>query len=448
MTTLDLPGPNSRKWIERDRAQLSPSTTRPYPFVMDHGQGAEVWDVDGNRFLDMCAGIAVCATGHSHPHVVKAIQDQASRFLHMSGADFYYPIQVQLAERLNALAPIGEQTRTFFTNSGTESVEAAFKMARYHSGRTRNIAYLGAFHGRTMGSLSLTGSKAVQRRGFAPLVPGTTHVPYAYCYRCPFHLAYPSCDLYCVRYIEDVVLSSVCPADEVAALFAEPIQGEGGYVVPPPEYYPRVRELCDRHGILFVVDEVQSGMGRTGKMFAIEHWDVEPDIIALAKGIASGMPLGATIARQSVMDWPPGAHANTFGGNPVCCAAAMATLDLLEGGLIENAAMVGAYLLKGLERLQQRHRTVGDVRGLGLMAAIELVRDVETKAPAPELRDDLIRACYRRGMLLLGCGRSSVRLSPPLLVTHDEVDEALQILGEALVACEQEAVPQPRVTPL
>jgi len=440
MATLDLPGPNSRTWIERDRAQLSPSTTRPYPFVMDHGQGAEVWDVDGNRFLDMCAGIAVCATGHSHPHVVKAVQDQATKFLHMSGADFYYPIQVQLAERLNALAPIAEQTRTFFTNSGTESIEAAFKLARYHSGRPRNVAYLGAFHGRTMGSLSLTGSKAVQRRGFAPLVPGTTHVPYAYCYRCPFHLVYPSCDLYCVRHIEDVVLASVCPADEVAALFAEPIQGEGGYIVPPPEYYPRIRELCDRHGILFVVDEVQSGMGRTGKMLAIEHWRVEPDIIALAKGIASGMPLGATIARESVMDWPPGAHANTFGGNPVSCAAAMATLDLLEEGLIENAAHVGAYLLEGLKQLQQRHRTVGDVRGLGLMVAIELVRDVETKEPAPELRDALVRDCYRRGVLLLGCGKSSVRFSPPLIVTRDDVDEALDLLGEALVACTRETL--------
>jgi len=406
---------------------------------MDHGQGAEVWDVDGNRFLDMCAGIAVCATGHSHSHVVKAIQDQATKFLHMSGADFYYPIQVQLAERLNGVAPIAEQTRTLFTNSGTESVEAAFKMARYHSGRPRNVAYLGAFHGRTMGSLSLTASKAVQRRGFAPLVPGVTHVQYGYCYRCPFHLTYPSCDVYCVRHIEETVFVSSCPADEVAALFAEPIQGEGGYVVPPPEYFPRIRELCDRHGILFVVDEVQSGLGRTGNMFAIEHWGVEPDIIALAKGIASGMPLGATIARESVMDWPPGAHANTFGGNPVCCAAAMATLDLLEDGLIENAAHVGAYLLDGLKRLQHRHRTVGDVRGLGLMVAMELVSDVEAKEPVPQLRDALIRACYRRGMLLLGCGKSSVRFSPPLLVTRDQVDEGLALLGEALAACEQES---------
>jgi 4-aminobutyrate aminotransferase len=439
MPACDLPGPNSQAWIERDRSQLSPSTTRPYPFVMDHGSGIEVWDVDGNRFLDMCAGIAVCATGHCHPRVVAAIQEQAARFIHMSGADFYYAIQVQLAERLNALAPMAEQTRTFFTNSGTESIEAALKMARYHSGRPRNIAYLGAFHGRTMGSLSLTASKAVQRRGFSPLLPGVTHVPYSYCYRCPYHLEYPSCDVYCVRYIEDTIFASCCPADEVAALFVEPVQGEGGYIVPPPAFFPRLRELCDRHGILLVVDEVQSGFGRTGKMFAIQHWGVEPDIIAVAKGIASGMPLGAAIARESVMDWPPGAHANTFGGNPVSCAAAMATLDLLEGGLIDNAADVGAYLRDGLEALQQRQPSIGDVRGLGLMVAIELVNDAETKEPAPALRDALIGACYRRGMLTLGCGKNTVRFCPALPITRQQVDEALGILEEALDACTREA---------
>ncbi|MFL7808045.1 MAG: acetyl ornithine aminotransferase family protein [Anaerolineae bacterium] len=439
MPTRDLPGPNSQAWIERDRTQLSPSTTRPYPFVMDHGSGVEVWDVDGNRFLDMCAGIAVCATGHSHPRVVAAIQEQAARFLHMSGADFYYPIQVQLAERLNGLAPMAEPTRTFFTNSGTESIEAALKMARYHSGRPRNLAYLGAFHGRTMGSLSLTASKAVQRRGFAPLLTGVTHVPYSYCYRCPFHLAYPECDVTCVRYIEETIFTSSCPPEEVAALFVEPVQGEGGYIVPPPAFFPRLRELCDRHGILLVVDEVQSGFGRTGKMFAIEHWGVEPDIIAVAKGIASGMPLGAAIARESIMDWPPGAHANTFGGNPVSCAAALATLDLLEDGLIENAADVGAYLRDGLAALQQRQPNVGDVRGLGLMVAIELVEDAESKAPAPALRDALIGACYRRGMLVLGCGKSTVRFCPALPITREQADEALGILEEALAACTQEA---------
>jgi len=436
-TWMNLPGPKCKEWIERDRRNLSPSTTRAYPFVMDHGQGAELWDLDGNRFLDFCAGIAVCATGHSHPNVVRAIQEQADKFIHMSGADFYYPVQIRLAEKLNALAPIKEDTRVFFTNSGTESIEAAFKMARYHCRRPRMLAFLNAFHGRTMGSLSLTASKAVQRRGFAPLVPGVTHIPYGHCYRCTFNLEYPQCDLYCVQYVEETVLSTLCPPEEVAALFAEPIQGEGGYVVPPPEFFPRIRELCDKYGILFVVDEVQSGFGRTGKMFAIEHWGVEPDLIALAKGIASGMPLGAMIVRQSMMDWQPGSHANTFGGNPVACAASLATIDLLEKGLVENAAQVGKYMLDGLGALQARHPSIGDVRGMGLMLAAELVKDKQTKERAPELRDLIVRECYLRGLLVLGCGKNTVRISPPLLDDGDQVDEALEIFESALTACEQ-----------
>jgi len=436
MTTLNVPGPKCKAWIERDRTHLTPSTTRPYPFVMDHGLGAEAWDLDGNRFLDFCAGIAVCATGHSHPHVVRAVQEQAAKFLHMSGTDFYYPVQIELAERLNATAPIAEKTRVFYTNSGAESVEAAFKLARYHSGRPRNLAFISAFHGRTMGALSLTASKAVQRKGFAPLVPGVTHVPYGYCYRCPFNLEYPKCDIHCVNYIDKTILGSYCPPEEVAAIFAEPIQGEGGYVVPPPEYFPRLRELCDKHGILLVVDEVQSGFGRTGKMFAIEHWGIEPDIIALAKGIASGLPLGAMIARESVMDWVPGSHANTFGGNPVACAASMATMDLLEEGLIENAAKVGAYMLDKLQAMQARHDTIGDVRGKGLMIAAELVHDKASKKPALELRNQIVQAGYERGMLVLGCGKNSIRFSPALMVSQDDVDEALGIFEEALTACE------------
>jgi 4-aminobutyrate aminotransferase len=404
---------------------------------MDHGCGIEVWDLDGNRFLDFCAGIAVCSTGHSHPHVVRAITDQAQQFLHMSGADFYYCRQVELAARLNELAPIAEQTRVFFTNSGAESVEAAFKLARYHSRRPRTMAFIGAFHGRTMGALSLTASKPVQREGFAPLVPGVTHVPYAYCYRCPYHLEYPGCDLYCVRYIDEMVLGAYCPPQEVAALIAEPIQGEGGYIVPPPGYFERLRELCDRHGILLIVDEVQSGFGRTGKMFAIEHWSTEPDAIALAKGIASGLPLGALIARQSVMDWPPGAHANTFGGNPVSCAAALATLDLLQEGLVENAAQMGAYMLDRLLALQSRHPTIGDVRGKGLMLAVELVKDKKTRARASQLRDDLLQACYRRGLLVLGCGKNGIRFTPALIVDRDDIDQALSIFDQALTACEE-----------
>ncbi len=431
-----IAGPQCRGWIERDRKNLSPSYTRSYDFVMDHGRGAQVWDVDGRRFIDFCAGIAVCATGHSHPGVVQAIQNQAAKFIHMSGTDFYYPAQIQLAEKLNALAPIREQTQVFFTNSGAESIEAAFKLARYHTHRSRMIAFIGAFHGRTMGALSLTGSKYVQRKGFAPLVPGVTHVPYGYCYRCPFNLTYPQCDIYCVNYIDEIVFASYCPPHEVAAIFVEPIQGEGGYVVPVPEYLVRLRELCDKYGILLVADEVQSGFGRTGKMFAMEHWGVEPDIIALAKGIASGMPLGAMVARASVMDWVPGSHGSTFCGNPVSCAASLATIDALENGLIDNAARVGAYMLDQLGKMQPRHAAIGDVRGKGLMLAVELIKDQKSKKRAPELRNRVVQACYQRGMLILGCGANSIRFSPPLIVTTDEVDEALTIFEDALAACE------------
>jgi 4-aminobutyrate aminotransferase len=325
-------------------------------------------------------------------------------------------------------------TRVFLTNSGTESVEAAFKLARYHARRPRMLAYISAFHGRTMGALSLTASKAVQREGFAPLVPGVTHVPYPYCYRCPFGRTYPDCDLHCARYIENTVLKSFCPPQEVAALFAEPIQGEGGYVVPPPGYWQRIRELCDKYGILLVMDEIQSGMGRTGKMFAIEHWDTEPDIITLAKGIASGMPLGALIAREQVMNWPPGAHGTTFGGNPVCCAAGLATLDLIEDGLLENAARQGAYMLDALRDMQARHPQIGDVRGKGLMIAVEWVVDRESKERAPELRNQVIQECYLRGLLVLGCGQNNLRFSPALTVTRAEVNEALEILESALNA--------------
>jgi 4-aminobutyrate aminotransferase len=436
VTPMNLPGPLCKAWTDRDRKNLSPSFTRPYPFVMDHGNGLDVWDLDGNRFLDFNAGIAVCATGHSHPDVVQAIRDQAGRFLHMSGTDFYYPLEIELAERLNRLAPIDEDTRVFFTNSGAESVEAAFKLARYHSRRPRTVAYTGAFHGRTMGALSLTASKAVQRHRFAPLVPDVTHVPYPYCYRCPFHLEHPACDLYCLRYIEETVFQTYCPPQEVAALFVEPIQGEGGYVVPPPEYFGRVRALCDRYGILLVVDEVQSGMGRTGKMSAIEHWGVEPDIVVLAKGIASGMPLGAIVARHSVMDWEPGAHGTTFGGNPLSCAASLATLDLLENGLIENAARQGAYMIGALHEMQARHPNMGDVRGKGLMIAVEWVQDKESRERAPELRSRIIQECYLRGLLVLGCGPNSIRFSPALTVTRNQIDAALERFESALTVCE------------
>ena len=427
-------GGEAERWIARDAAVLSPSYTRPYPFVMDCGRGSEVWDVDGRRYIDFNAGIAVCSTGHSHPDVVRAIQKQAERFLHMSGTDFYYPAEIQLAERLNALAPGSEPHLAFLCNSGTEAVEAAFKLARYATGRPRMLAFIGAFHGRTMGSLSLTASKAVQRDGFAPLVPGVSHVPYAYCYRCAYHLEYPACDLACVSYIEKTLFKHVVPPREVAAVFVEPIQGEGGYVVPPPGFHARLKELAEKYGILFVDDEIQAGIGRTGRMFAIEHWGVVPDILTVAKGIASGLPLGAAVARKSLMTWGPGSHGNTFGGNPLACAAALETLRLVEGEYMAHAAAMGEVLLDRLHEMQSRYPQIGDVRGKGLMVGAELVRDPASREPAPELRDAIVQAAFERGLLLLGCGASTIRFCPALNIPRALVDEALDILDESIAA--------------
>ncbi len=434
-----LPGPKARAWVERDAAAIAPCYTRSYPFVMDHGRGSEVWDVDGNRFIDFSAGIAVTATGHCHPEVVRAIKEQAEKFIHMSGTDFYYPAQIELAEKLNAIVPIGEATQVFFANSGTEAVEAAFKLARYVTRRPRMLAFIGAFHGRTMGSLSLTASKAVHKEGFAPLVPGVTHLPYGYCYRCPLNLEYPACDIACVSYIEEVVFKRYVPPGEVAAIFVEPIQGEGGYIVPPPEFFPRLKEVTEKHGILFVVDEIQSGMGRTGRMFAIEHWGVEPDMVCMAKGIASGMPIGAMVARKSLMIWPPGAHATTFGGNPVCCAAALATIRLVEESYMENAARMGQRIMDRLRAIQDEHPAMGDVRGKGLMVGVELVKDKGTKEPASELRDELVQRAFQKGLLILGCGFNTVRFMPALSIPQDLVDEGLAIFEETLTEVEKEA---------
>src|SRR5437773_7214130 len=364
-----LPGPRAQALLERDQRYVSPSYTRVYPLVVERGSGAVIQDVDGNLFLDCTAGIAVASTGHCHPQVVAAIKDQAGKLLHMSGTDFYYQPQIDLAQRLAELTPGPSAKRVFYTNSGAEALEAALKLARWHTGRSRAIAFFGAFHGRTYGAMSLSGSKLVHRRGFSPLVPDIHHVPYPRgCRECG-----PDCA--CVRQIEETLLRRVAPPDEVAAIFVEPIQGEGGYHVPPPGFLPALRELCNRHGMLLVTDEVQSGMGRTGELFAAEHWNVEPDIVCLAKGIASGMPLGAIIAREEVMDWPSGSHASTFGGNPVSCRAALATLDLLEAGYMANAAERGAQLKQGLRELRKNHRTVGDIRGLGLMVAMDVVKE-------------------------------------------------------------------------
>jgi 4-aminobutyrate aminotransferase len=435
-----LPGPKAADLIARDERYVSPSYTRGYPLVMAGGQGAVVEDVDGNRFLDCAAGIAVNATGHSHPEVVRAIIEQAERYLHMSGTDFYYEPQVRLAEEMAAIAPMaGGQVRSFFGNSGTEAVEASLKLAKWYTKRHHVIAFLGSFHGRTMGALSLTASKAIQRKGFGPMVPGVVHAPYANCYRCPVRRQPETCCGECVDVIEQQILLHLVSPDEVAAIVVEPIQGEGGYVVPPPVFLQRLRELTTRHGMLLVADEVQSGMGRTGRMFAIEHDGVEPDIVATAKGIASGLPLGVCTARAEVMSWPPGAHASTFGGNPVSCAAALATIDLLRRELMRNAREVGTHLLEGLRALMDKHPLIGDVRGRGLMIGVECVRDRQTKDRAIEERDAIVNAAFYRGLLVLGAGKNTIRLSPPLVLTRSEADTAIRILDEAFTEVESGA---------
>ena len=433
-----FPGSQGRMLIERDATVVSTSYPRAYPFVMDHGKGSEVWDVDGNRFLDFAAGIAVASTGHSHPKVVKAIQDQAEKFLHIS-SDFYHEEWVKLSENLARIAPFEEDARVFLTNSGTESVEAAIKLARYHTGRSGFIGFLGGFHGRTMGSLSFTASKAKYKRGFGPTMDGVVHVPYPDVYR-PLLASKPG-EGYgetVVRYIEEEIFARVMPGEEVAGILIEPIQGEGGYIVPPPEFFPALRELCDKYGILLIADEVQSGMGRTGKWWAIENFGVEPDIVTSAKGIASGVPLGAMIARKSVMTWTPGTHGNTYGGNPLACAAANATIDLISESFMANAAEVGEYTLDALSEIQARHPSMGDVRGIGLMIGIDFVKDKATREKNGALRDRVADLAFERGLITLGCGESVIRVSPPLNISKGEIDEGLKVFEEAISIAEKE----------
>lgn len=425
-------GPIALSYIDRDRKVVSPSVTRGYPFVMARGSGVEVWDVDGHRYLDFSSGVAVTSTGHSHPEVVKAIEAQAKQFLHMSGTDFYYPSQIELAEQLDRIAPMEEPAQVFFTNSGAESVEAAIKLALYVTGRRYFIAFYGGFHGRTLGALAFTASKLVQRRCFTPLAPPVTHIPYPDPYRPRLARAGEDEGEAVLRYLEEVVFArKVCP-EEVAGVLVEPIQGEGGYIVPPSSFFPALRELCDRYGILLILDEVQSGMGRTGKWFAIEHEEVEPDVMAVAKGIASGMPLGAMIARRHLMTWPAGAHASTFGGNPVSCAAALATLRLLEDGMMANAGEMGNYMMSQLHRMMDDHSMIGDVRGRGLMVGVEIVKDRESKLRDPERRARIVDEAFLRGLLILGAGPNTIRLIPPLNVTRAQIDEALSIFDEVL----------------
>lgn len=437
MQSLKLPGPIARSVIERDRAVISPSYPRSYPFVMDHGRGCEVWDVDGNRFLDLAAGIAVNSTGHCHPKVVQAIQQQAEKFLHIS-SDFYHPRWVELGEALDRIAPFEEHAISFMTNSGTESIEAALKLARYHTGRPNFIGFFGGFHGRTLGALTLTASKSAYHKGFYPLMNGVYHAPSPDPYH-PILLSRPGEDYgeTVVRYIEDEILNKLVPPDEVAGILIEPIQGEGGYIVPAPGFFPALRQLCDRYGILLIADEIQCGIGRTGKWWGIENFGVEPDIVCTAKGIASGLPLGAMIARQHVVTWPRGTHGNTFGGNPLACAAALATLDLIGSEYMHNAAVVGEYALDNLHEIAARHPSIGQVRGLGLMIGVEFVKDRQTREPAERLRDEIIDLAFERGLLTLGCGRSVIRFSPPLCITQAEVDEGLTILEEAILLAER-----------
>ena len=427
-----LPGPRARAVIERDSRHVSPSYTRCYPLVAAKGEGAMVEDVDGNRFLDFNAGIAVVATGHCHPRVVRAIQEQAARLIHMSGTDFYYEEMVALAEKLAALAPGTAERRVSFGNSGAEAIEGCIKLARYATGRDKIIAFFGSFHGRTMGALSLTARKAVQRAGFGPLIPGVVHAPYPYCYRCPFDKEPETCAVECVKHIENTLLKTISPAHETAAIVVEPVQGEGGYIVPPRKFFDELSRVAEQNDILLIFDEVQSGVGRTGKMWAAEHFDTVPDVFAVAKGIASGLPLGATVARSDLMTWPPGAHASTFGGNPVACAASLVTLALLEEELIANAADMGNYMMERMRDWPSRFRTVGEVRGLGLMIGIELVRDQATREKAPELRDRIVQKAFDRGLLVLGAGDNVIRLSPPLVITLAQCDFALETLMQCL----------------
>lgn len=438
MPLMNLPGPKARAIVKRDQSVISPSYPRGYPFVMEYGRGTEVWDVDGHRFLDFAAGIAVVSTGHSHPAVVKAIQEQAEKFIHIS-SDFYHPKWVELAEKLNEIAPFLENAISFMTNSGTESVEAAIKLARYHTGATEFIGFLGAFHGRTMGAVTFTASKPVYHRDFYPLMSGVVHAPFPDPYR-PILQSLPGEDYgeTVVRYIEEQILGHIVPPEEVAGVLVEPIQGEGGYIIPSPGFFPALRALCDRHKILMIVDEVQSGMGRTGKWWAIEHFDVEPDIVCAAKGIASGVPLGVMFARENIMTWPKSAHGNTFGGNPIACVAALATIELIETQFMQNAVEMGDYLIECLKQIMVHHPSIGEVRGKGLMIGIEFVQDRLTREPAEKLRDQVVDLAFKMGLLLLGCGKSTIRFAPPLSVSRSEIDEGLAIFEEALTICEKE----------
>jgi len=427
------PGPKAREFVKKDESLISPSYGRFYPLVVESAKGCIVKDVDGNEFIDFNSGLVCMNVGHSHPKVVSAIKNQCDRFLHYSNTDFYYKEVMELAEKLAKITPGTPDKKVYFGNSGAEAIEAAVKLAKWHSRKQLFIGFISAFHGRTVGALSFTASKPTQKRYFFPLMPGVTHVPYPYCYRCPFKLTYPECHYWCVDFIDEYALQKYVPPEDTAAILFEAIQGEGGYVVPPPEYGQRLKKLADKYGLLFIVDEVQSGIGRTGKWWAIEHWNVEPDIVCSAKGLASGLPLGATIAKSKVMDWVPGSHASTFGGNPLSCVAASAVIEIIqEEKLLDNATKQGAYIMKRLEELKGKSEIVGDVRGKGLMIGVEIVEDKESKKPAAQKASEIMTRSWKRGVNVITCGASTIRIAPPLVITRELVDAALDIIEDSI----------------
>ncbi len=433
------PGPKARELVKKDESLISPSYGRFYPLVVESAKGCIVKDVDGNEFIDFNSGLVCMNVGHNHPKVVAAVKNQCDRFLHYSNTDFYYREVVDLADRLAHITPGSPEKKIFFGNSGAEAIEAAIKLAKWHSHRQLFIAFISAFHGRTVGALSFTASKPTQRRSFFPLMPGVTHVPYGYCYRCPHKLTFPECHYWCVDFIDEYVLQKYIPPEDTAAILAEPIQGEGGYVVPPPEYFQRLKKIADKYGLLFIDDEVQSGMGRSGKWFAIEHWGVEPDIICTSKALASGLPLGACIAKSKVMDWVPGSHASTFGGNPLSCVAASAVIDVIkEEKLLENANKQGAYIMKRLNELKEKSEIIGDVRGKGLMIGMEIVESKESKKPAPQKVNEIMMRSWKRGINVISCGASTIRIAPPLVITKELVDSALDIIEDTTRQVEKE----------
>jgi 4-aminobutyrate aminotransferase len=434
------PGPKAREIVKRDSAAISQSYTRYYPLVIDSGHDCIVKDVDGNEYIDFNSGLACLNVGHTNPKVVKAIKGQCDKFLHYANTDFYYQQSVNLAEKLFEITPGCFQKKLHFGNSGAEALETAIKLSKWHTRKHQFIAFIGAFHGRTCGATALTASKPSQRRHYFPLLPGITHVPYPYCYRCPFGLSYPECSYKCVDFIDEQVLQKYVPPEEVAGFVFEPIQGEGGYVVPPPDYFQRLKKLADKYGLLLIADEVQSGVGRTGRWFAIEHWKTEPDILCVAKSLASGLPLSATVARARLMDWDAGSHASTFGGNPLACAAASAVVDVIkEEKLLENAEKQGDYIMKWLQTVKEEREIVGDVRGKGLMIGVEFVEDKQTKKAGDDQAREVMVRCWRRGVAIVTCGISTLRLVPPLTITRELVDASLEIIGDVIKEVDEES---------